>query len=54
MSAKLNEMALKILDGFDWRKLPRYSDEVGPPTISEYDRQFDQRQTQWLKSKKLQ
>src|SRR5262245_12987514 len=61
MSEKMNSVALQILDGLDWRKLPRFSDEqlqflrsAGQQLTSDYDLQRAKRELEWLKSKTLQ
>jgi hypothetical protein len=33
-SQKLNEMALQILDGLDYRNIPRYADEMDPLIVA--------------------
>jgi len=61
ISDKMNTLALQILDGLDWRKLPRFSDEQlefirksGQELGSDYDRQRAKRELEWLKSRNLQ
>jgi len=61
ISEKMNSVALQILDGLDWRKLPRFSDEqvqfirsAGQELASNYDRNRAKRELDWLKSKNLQ
>jgi len=52
----------QILDGLDWRKIPRFSDEQlaeirsagGSTPGSDFDRKREKQQLQWLKSKNLQ
>lgn len=50
MTSKLNELALQILGGLDWRKLPRFADEVdrrdaqGEAAVSENDRKIGRKQ----------
>ncbi len=61
IAQKMNGLALQILDGLEWRKIPRFSDEqiagsrpAGQQIAgAEYDRKREQRQMEWLKSKKL-
>jgi creatinine amidohydrolase len=63
LSDQINSLALQILNGLDWRKLPRFSDEqlkllrsAGQPHLVEsgFDQKRGQSQLQWLKSKNLQ
>jgi creatinine amidohydrolase/Fe(II)-dependent formamide hydrolase-like protein len=61
ISQEMNSLALQILDGLDWRKLPRFSDQQidfirksGQELGSDYDRQRTKRELEWLKSKNLQ
>ncbi len=56
----MNRLALQVLDGLDWRTIPRFSDEqvaqirsAGGSLGSEYDRKREQQQVEWLKSKNL-
>jgi hypothetical protein len=59
-SQKVNEVALQILDGLDYRKLPRYADEMDPldeageAAALEYERSVEKRELDWLKSNKIQ
>ncbi len=60
ISEKMNGLALQILDGLDWRGIPRFSDEqvaflrsAGQPVESHYDRKRERRQMDWLKSRNL-
>ena len=50
--------ALKVLDGFDHRDLPRYADRLGADPVTEnslaYERQVDAKQKNWLRKKGLQ
>ena len=53
-SAKLAEYALRILDGLDYRSIPRYSDEQDPLDVAgeqaelTYERAMEKRQQDWL------
>ena len=55
-SARLNALALEILDGRDYRRMTRVADElvkVKDPiaeSISRHEQAFEQRQARWLKS----
>lgn len=58
-SAKANEIALAILDGADYRKIPRYADAMFPlvgryeqPVLDE-ERKREESEQNWLKSKGL-
>ena len=59
-SEKLIEIALQILDGLDYRAIPRYADELDPLNVVgeqsqlDYERGVEKRQLDWLKSRKLQ
>jgi len=60
ISDNMNRLALQILEGLDWRKIPRFSDEqvsqirsAGGSLGSEYDRKREQQETDWLKSRSL-
>jgi creatinine amidohydrolase len=59
-SQRLKEMALQILDGLDYRKIPRYADEMDPLNVAgeraelEYERMLEKRELDWLKTNKLQ
>ena len=59
-SDKLNEVALQILDGLDYRKLPRFADEMDPLNTAGEQKELDYEQTQakreadWLKMHNLQ
>jgi len=52
-----SEMALKVLDGFDYRSLPRYYDvmikntSIARVQAGEHDRRQEARQSAWLKQK---
>lgn len=58
-AAKMVELALSILDGLDYRKLPRYADKIHPANVTgekaqlDYEKKQAQRQAEWLKSKGL-
>jgi creatinine amidohydrolase/Fe(II)-dependent formamide hydrolase-like protein len=60
-SSRIIDHALKILDGYDYRQLPRYSDVLAkdPTNITidkafiEHEQQLESKQSEWLKKKKL-
>jgi creatinine amidohydrolase/Fe(II)-dependent formamide hydrolase-like protein len=58
-SQKLNEVALQILDGLDYSKIPRYADEMDPLNVAgegaelEYERVQENRELDWLKAHKI-
>src|SRR5262249_7143124 len=58
-SQNLNAMALKILDGLDFRKIPRYTDEMDPLNVAgeaaelEHERAIEKRQLDWLRKNKI-
>jgi len=55
-SRKLSEMALQILDGFDYRKLPRFADDLDPrDAIGQaeevrHEQEVEKQETEWLRS----
>ncbi len=59
-SQKLQEMALQILDGLEYRKIPRYADEMDPLNVVgekaelEYEQALEKRELDWLKTNKIQ
>jgi creatinine amidohydrolase/Fe(II)-dependent formamide hydrolase-like protein len=59
-SQKLKEMALQILDGLEYRKIPRYVDDMDPLDVAgeraelEYEHMQEKRELDWLKANKLQ
>ncbi len=59
-SQKLKEMALQILDGLDYRKIPRYADEMDPLDVAgekaelEYEQALEKQELDWLKTNKIQ
>jgi creatinine amidohydrolase len=59
-SQKLNQMALQILDGLDYRKIPRYADEMDPLNVAgegaelEYEHMQEKRELDWLKAHNIQ
>jgi creatinine amidohydrolase/Fe(II)-dependent formamide hydrolase-like protein len=59
-SQKLNEMALQILDGLEYKKILRYADEmdplnaVGEKAELEYEQALEKRELDWLKTNKIQ
>jgi hypothetical protein len=56
----VNEVALQILDGLDYRTIPRYADQMDPlDVVGEqaelgYEQAQEKRQSDWLKANKLQ
>jgi hypothetical protein len=58
-SQKLNEVALQILDGLEYRKIPRYADEMDPLNVAgegaelEYEQVQEKRELDWLKAHKI-
>jgi creatinine amidohydrolase len=58
-SQKLNEVALQILDGLDYSKIPRYADEMDPLNVAgegaelEYEQVQEKRELDWLKAHKI-
>jgi creatinine amidohydrolase/Fe(II)-dependent formamide hydrolase-like protein len=54
---RLNQMAIQILDGFDYRKLPRFADEVDPRDAIgqaeelEHAQKLEKKELDWLESK---
>lgn len=58
-SAKLAEYALHILDGLDYKSIPRYSDEQDPLDVAgeqaelAYERSMEKRQQDWLSAHHL-
>ena len=59
-SEKLIDVALQILDGLDARAIPRYADEMDPLNVVgeqsqlDYETAVEKRQSDWLKSRKVQ
>jgi len=59
-SHMLNQMALQILDGLDFRKIPKYADEmaaldvVGENAELRHEQAVEKRQLDWLKTNKIQ
>ncbi len=59
-SQRLKEVALQILDGLEYRKIPRYADEMDPLNVAgeraelEYEHMLEKRELDWLKTNKLQ
>jgi creatinine amidohydrolase len=59
-SQKLKETALQILDGLEYRKIPRYADEMDPLNVVgekaelEYEQALEKRELDWLKTNKIQ
>lgn len=55
------DLALKILDGFDYRQMPRLGDEIPPPaapsaagkTFRQHNEEIEKKQQEWLKKKGL-
>ena len=59
-SQKLNQVALQILDGLAYSKIPRYADEMDPLNVAgegaqlEYEQGQEKRELDWLKAHKFQ
>jgi creatinine amidohydrolase len=59
-SRKLTEVALQILDGLDYRKIPRYADEMDPLNVAgeqaelDHEQVIEKRELDWLKAHDLQ
>src|ERR1700730_14224367 len=59
-SNKVNEMALQILDGLEYKKIARYADDMDPLDVAgedaelEYERTQEKRELDWLKANKIQ
>jgi creatinine amidohydrolase len=59
-SQNVIKVALQILDGLDYRSIPRYADEMDPLDAAgeadqlEHERAVERRQAEWLKAHKLQ
>jgi len=53
-------MALQILDGLDYRKIPRYADEMDPLDVVgenaelQHEQAVEKRELDWLKTHKIQ
>ena len=58
-SENLNAMALQILDGMDFRKVPRFADEMDPLNVLgetaelKHEKVIEQRELDWLKRNKI-
>jgi creatinine amidohydrolase len=58
-SQKLGEVALQILDGLDYRKIPRYADEMDPLNVTgeqgelDHEQMIEKRELDWLKAHNL-
>ena len=58
-SSRWVELALKILDGFDYRQLKRFGDETvfgestGGTTFAQHNQEIETKQHEWLKQKRL-
>ena len=59
-SQKLKEMALQILDGLEYKRIPRYADEMDPLNLAgekaelEHEQALEKRELDWLKTNKIQ
>ncbi len=59
-SQNLNEVALQILDGLEYRKIPRYADEMDPLNTAgeqaelDHEQMIEKRELDWLKTHHLQ
>jgi hypothetical protein len=60
-SSRYVDLALKILDGFDYRHMKRFGDEIAPPaeasvggkTFRQHNQEIESKQQEWLKKKGL-
>jgi len=59
-SSRWAELALKILDGFDYSQMKRLGDEITPPaeasvgkTFTQHNQEIETKQREWLKQKGL-
>ena len=60
-SSQTIDLAMKILDGFDYRQMPRLGDEIPPPaapsaagkTFRQHNEEIEKKQQEWLKKKGL-
>ena len=60
-SSRWVDLALKILDGFDYRQTKRLGDEIPPPaelsvagkTFAQHNQEIETKQREWLKQKGL-
>jgi creatinine amidohydrolase len=60
-SSRLVDLALKILDGFDYRQMKRLGDEITPPaepsvagkTFTQHNQEIEKKQQEWLRQKGL-
>jgi hypothetical protein len=58
-SENLNATALQILDGLDFRKVPRFADEMDPLNVLgetaelKHEKVIEQRELDWLKKNKI-
>lgn len=58
-SSRWVELALKILEGFDYRQMKRFGDEIPPParpsvdgkTFTQQNQEIERKQQEWLKQK---
>jgi hypothetical protein len=59
-SQNVIKVALQILDGLDYRSIPRYADEMDPLDAAgeqdqlDHERTVEKKQAAWLQSHKLQ
>ncbi len=59
VSQKMSELALQILDGRDYRKIPRFADQMDPLDAAgeqaqlDYEQTVEKRETNWLKAHSL-
>jgi creatinine amidohydrolase/Fe(II)-dependent formamide hydrolase-like protein len=59
LSRRVNEMALRILEGFDWKTVPRFADDMDPrdalgeKAILAHEHAVAEKQLQWMKAKKI-
>jgi hypothetical protein len=58
-SSRWVELALKILDGFDYKQMKRFGDEIvsgeasAGKTFTQYNQEIETKQREWLKQKGL-
>ena len=59
-SQTVNAIALQILDGLDFRKIPRYADEMDPLDVVgenaelQHEQAVEKRELDWLKTNRVQ
>jgi creatinine amidohydrolase/Fe(II)-dependent formamide hydrolase-like protein len=56
LTGKINETAVQLLDGLNWRKIPRFADDVDPrdaqgeAAAAANDRNIEKKQLDWMKA----